>query len=221
MKKQKIILFDIDNTVFDKNNFKKMIYKKIEDALLEKGIKTTENDLKKIYADAIREAGYFNPELFIRIINAKFDIKLPSDYLEKNISTENLKKNLYSDTKIILDRLSINKETVLGIFSKGDDRFQRNKIESFKKLFHEDNIHIFVDKGKEIENILKRYDKHTVFIIDDLLEILSQAKKTKKDVITVWIKRENFVEYAKPIRGFKPDYEIKNLRDLPAIIDIN
>lgn len=153
--KNKIVLFDIDYTIFDTDKFK------------ESGLKSY--------------GGYEEDE----------------DALEK------------------LSRIAD-----LGIFSQGEDSFQRNKLNNtkLKRFFDDESIHIHVDKAQIIKEVLEKYKNRKIFLVDDKLDILAKVKTIDPGVFTVWIKRGIYAMNADLKVNFNPDKTISNLLDLLPMV---
>lgn len=128
---------------------------------------------------------------------------------------------LYEETKDILKKL--HKWAVLGIFSEGEDNFQKAKLErtGIKKYFLKDNVYVFMGKHNYIENILNQYRGNKIFFVEDKLPILYEVKKKMSEVFGIWVKRGWYAENQKPIPGFKPDAEILSLKEVIEIVERN
>ena len=130
-----------------------------------------------------------------------------------------LKHKIYEEVMQVLD--SLNKIGVLGIFSKGEVEFQKNKLEKtgMTKFFEDNNIHIFSDKDANLIDVLGKYKDSELFLVDDKLGVLYSAKKHIDRVFTIWVKRGPFAQNQKPIPGFKPDAEVKDLKEIVSIVN--
>jgi len=129
--------------------------------------------------------------------------------------------SLYTEVLPVLQKL---KGIVdLGIFSKGVHEFQNTKLDktAIGDFFVKDNVHIFEDKDINISKVLERYKDYKVFLVDDKLSVLFQAKTHNPAVFSVWVKRGPFAESQEPIANFSPDMTIENLSLLPEIIQQN
>lgn len=128
---------------------------------------------------------------------------------------------IYKEVMQVLESLS--KIAMLGIFSKGENEFQKTKLKKtgMIKFFEENNIHIFDDKDVNLIGVLEKYKDSKIFLVDDKLGILYSAKKHTLQVFTIWVKRGPFAEIQKPIKGFSPDAEIKNLSEVVGIVRQN
>ncbi|MCL5432961.1 MAG: hypothetical protein M1524_02490 [Patescibacteria group bacterium] len=126
---------------------------------------------------------------------------------------------IYQDVKDLLLFLKSNKNLIIGIFSKGNKRHQKQKINSLKEIFEEENIHIFLEKKDKLAFILKKYENNQLYFVDDSLMILREVKITDKNACTIWIKRKKRYEPIDSLPDFSPDKTIKNLKELRKIIN--
>lgn len=128
---------------------------------------------------------------------------------------------LYEEVTRTLD--SLNSFVTLGIFSKGENQFQKTKLEKtgLLKFFNKENIYIFKDKNANLTQVVNKYRDSKVFLVDDRLEILYFAKNNAKQIFTVWVKRGRYVESQKPIAGFTPDAKVENLEEVVRIVKSN
>lgn len=108
----------------------------------------------------------------------------------------------------------------LGIFSEGEEEFQKAKLlqTAIDSHFHLNNVHVVAKKSEEIENILDSYKDITLFLVDDRLEVLYLAKKSHPKVYTIWMKRGPFALTTQLIDGFSPDATIDDLRMVLPIV---
>jgi hypothetical protein len=116
--------------------------------------------------------------------------------------------------------LSVGKLARLGVFSEGELDFQKTKLLKTDLIQHflDENIHIVASKDSTIGEILSLYRDETVFLVDDKLPVLHMAKSIMKNIFTIWVKRGIYAENQKPIRGFTPDKEVTDLRDVATIV---
>jgi phosphoglycolate phosphatase-like HAD superfamily hydrolase len=126
--------------------------------------------------------------------------------------------SIYEEVEAVL--MQLKQISLLGIFSKGENEFQKTKLKKtgLIKFFAENNIHIFVDKDANLTGILKKYQDLKLFLVDDKLDILFSAKKNMPEITTVWVKRGPFALKQKPIEDFAPDVTIDNLSNLFNIV---
>lgn len=218
MRKNKIILFDIDYTLFDADKFRVKMFEVIKKNS-RIGINNIDEILRNSYIASRKETGYFKLKAFLEDLATKLGRAFP-DSLEKAILKEDIfTGNLYKGAKNVLHSLSKNKQLIIGIFSGGDDAFQRKKIEEIKDFFYKEHTHIItVKKNKQLPSIIKKYKRHNLYIVDDNLEILHAAKSLNKNVFTVWIKRRRYDKIQREIPGFTPDATIENLKQVVKLV---
>ena len=182
MNKNTIVLFDIDYTLFDTKSLKDTVYEK--------------------YFRDIEKALFFKN---LKNLSEETPLKKRiRECLWKEVGSH----LLYPETLEIIEELS--KKVTIGIFSKGHQKFQRKKIKSIEKFFEDENVHIFLDKISKLPEVLAKYLDKRIFIVDDSLEVLIEAKSINPKVMTILVDREgkNFEN------NFKPDIVIKNLKEL-------
>lgn len=157
-----------------------------------------------------------------KLLNNKKIIFFDIDYTLFNIDIfkkSNLKeyKN-YNEVKKVLK--SFSEKLDLGIFSEGEKDFQEKKLENtgIKEYFNKNDIYILQGKNLSIKKVFKKYEKNSVFLVDDKLTILSEVKTLCPFVFTVWIKRGAYAENEKSPKRFVPDLEIEKLTELENII---
>lgn len=218
MKKQKTVLFDIDYTLFDVNYFNKNFHKKMAGLF---GL--DENFVRESSIDAIDEIVGRESFLDIDKYIILFLSKIKKEGEKKEV--ENLfynsrffKKGFYKEVKKTLE--SVEKIAKIGIFSKGDFRFQWAKIEQsgFKDFFHKETIYIGPDKLKFIPVLKKNHKDEKIFLVDDKPMVICEIKKGFPAVFTIWLKRGRYIDEAKEIDDFKPDATVNNLLKVVKII---
>ena len=197
---KKMVLFDIDYTLFDTELFREKLYRSIF-KVLQVGEKVLADAQKKTIMKIRREVGYFNPEEFSKLLARK--LKRDKDerlILRAIFKKQNFKGNYYSETKKVVKQLS--KIAKLGIFSKGHDRLQREKLHAFKEILDLGDVHITVNKQIVLPSVLTKYKNYKMYIVDDALDILYAAKKLNKEVFAVWVKRGFYADKQKNIKNF-------------------
>jgi len=201
--KNKIVLFDIDHTLFNTATFVDNVYKVHANLLSKEAFYKVMEEVRIGLDQALEEEGTIKAS----IVKALWE-------------QANLFSNLYEETPDVLKLLS--KQSTLGIFSKGDERFQKKKLKPILHFFDEKNIHIASNKYNLLPDAIKEYKDYKIIIVDDILNVLYQAKKLNKDITTVLVKRpvyhETYLANQKPIEGFTPDFTVSNLRDIIPIV---
>jgi FMN phosphatase YigB (HAD superfamily) len=126
---------------------------------------------------------------------------------------------LYDEVEEALKTLSSIAE--IGIFSQGEDAFQREKLRQtlIHEHFKEENIHIFASKDENLGSVLDKYKDREIFLVDDKLEVLKLGKDLSENVYAIWLKRGPFADVQKDIVGFTPDATIINLSEAVAFVN--
>ncbi|MBI2621213.1 MAG: HAD hydrolase-like protein [Candidatus Levybacteria bacterium] len=205
MRGKRIILFDIDGTIFDALSFIEGFYQTISQVfnLSDQDI----GKIKKIYKKTKEKYDYFYPPYFESKITKIFP-KILGDELHKILWNVDLfEKNVYKDASAINSLTNI----VIGILSKGDSDFQRQKIKFIKNLA-EENIHVFKNKIENLGQVLKKYNDYEIFLVDNETEVLRKAKALNRSVITILINRNGKQQEDNGI------IKIKNLEEIKKII---
>lgn len=125
---------------------------------------------------------------------------------------------VYEEVEKTLSDLSI--IATLAIFSKGEDQFQKTKLEKtgLLKFFDDKNVYIFDDKNINLLGVIGKYKDSKIFLVDDILEVLHSAKKNAEQVVTIWVKRGRYAHSQKEIPGFTPDATITSLNEVVGLI---
>lgn len=219
---KKLVMLDIDNTLFDSGSYRNKFFKDI--ALLlkrEKNIVEGEQLVSSIYDRLRVKLGMFSPHKFVDQVIKETAIapSLREEITEKIFSQRSLKNNMHIEVQHAL--LVLEKLAELGIFSQGDLLLQKAKIEEIKHLFALDNVHIVENKIDVFKKIFSMYSGYKIFFIDDSLPILFEVKKLYKDIFAIWIKRGRWAEKQKDIPGFRPDAIILNLTEAEELVKNN
>ncbi len=203
--KTKLILFDIDRTLFDPSSFLNDFYEN-----LYKNFDLSQNEIetiKMLYEENKKENGYFYPDQFLNKVKESIE-KIDKQKIEETFWNVDLfSKNLYKDTPILSD---LSKLAKIGIFSKGDLDFQIKKINLLKKYLDEDKINIFKNKIEKIEEVLEKYNDYEIYFVDNEIEILNKIRTINSDIKCILIEREINTEDS-DIIVIRSLEEIKNL----------
>lgn len=213
----KVILFDIDYTLFDTTKFKKLVAEEIASVIQFPG-KNFYELLEEVYYKA-RFDNHFEPSLFSaslqeKVKKAVYDERMQSIWFDQKL----MKKALYPEVQHVLQQLQT-LQIPCGIFSTGNTEFQLAKISSLDDTLQKSHIHIFSNKEKNIAELLQEYHNYSVFLIDDYLSILEKTKKSHPNITTVWMKRGKFAENVSFPTVFIPDATILNLEELLPLVD--
>lgn len=204
---KKIIFFDVDRTLFDPGLFLKNFYDSLSQNF-SLGNQVNER-IQAIYEEVKNEKGYFIPKLFLKIINEEYP-QCSLDKLNKTFwSIDLFEKSMYKDTPFIKKLASL---ATIGIFSKGDEEFQKYKLNFIKDLLDDKNVYIFPNKIAKIDEVFGKYSEYKTYFIDNEIEALEEVKKRFGDIITILIDRTNEYEDNKNI------IKIKSFEELEGII---
>jgi FMN phosphatase YigB (HAD superfamily) len=128
------------------------------------------------------------------------------------------KFSLYKEIMPVLQALAGVAE--LGIFSKGEDSFQNLKLQEtgIENFFRQENVHVFEDKDTNLKGVIDKYKDLKIYIVDDRLATLYNAKTISPAVSTIWIKRGPFAKDESLLYSFSPDATINNLTEVLSIV---
>lgn len=144
------------------------------------------------------------------------DYTLFDTALYKQSGLQELK--VYDEVPHVLEELS--SLAILGIYSEGEKDFQKNKLAktNLERFFNKNHTHIIAEKDIHSLEDLAEHEKEDLFLVDDKLSILHEAKKRIPSIITVWVKRGPYADAATPIEGFVPDNTVDDLHELVEIV---
>lgn len=222
MKKQKIVLFDIDYTLFDVGYFDKYFHKK-----LSKLLKLKENVVRelsiKIIMDLVTEEAFLDIDKYLDKITSELNKKDYKKRIENLLFNSSFfKKGFYKEVEETLR--NVERIAKIGIFSQGDMKFQWAKIEQsgFKHLFDKDLVYIIKPRKLDfLQSLKKKHSKDRIYLVDDKPKVIHEVKENFSSVFTIWLKRGKYTEQAKEIDGFKPDATIDNLSEVVEIVKSN
>ncbi len=215
---KKVILFDIDHTLFDTEKFRETTYKKLAAKLKYNNDREFTRLAREAEEITVRAIGYFDPSLFIKNIIELAESNLKTGDLEKEyLKKDNFEKAVYSEVLPTLRRIKKINNISIGILSTGETKFQRRKVEVLKELLSEEHIHIFVNKLTEIDKVINKYKNFEIYIVDNLLSVLELVKKVAGYVKTVYVRRSDLLEKSGR-ENFTPDVEVKDLRGILSFI---
>jgi len=202
--KRKIILFDWDDTLFSKIEYKKRLR-----SSLAKICETSEGEIFKFeekYFDNLKRSDDFQIDNFVEIFGKKFGKKIELE----DFNSDKLKiysGALFPETISVLESLKNNFD--LGIYSQGFVNLQKVKVKSsgIENFFDEEFI--FIDRNKLNSNLVEKLPNGAI-IVDDKKEVVEKLKTLNRfDVI--WINRNT----DEKIEGVTT---IKNLNELTDLI---
>lgn len=214
---KRLILFDLDNTLFNPASFRENVFSKFAEIIDKKKKEEIIVLCRNLYDEQIKESGFFDPERFIEKLIAILGKGEKKVLLAVVFAQEFLDAHFHQDA---FETIKNWKDKVeIGILSQGEEKLQRAKLTSIAHLFHPDRIHIPQKKKEKMQEILKMYKEYDIVFVDDMLPMLFEAKKIRPDIKTVWIKRGRYALFQKPIGEFTPDATITSLRELEKIVE--
>src|SRR3989344_2164631 len=138
---KKIIFFDIDGTLFDVSLFINLLHQKLIDRF---GLTSQDiSKLKILYDEVKKENGYFLPSSFFSKITNHFPSVDEKGIEEIFQSIDLFEKSVYKDTSVVKNLADL---AIIGIFSQGEENFQKSKIAFLNALLNRDNVYIFPNK---------------------------------------------------------------------------
>lgn len=183
MEKQ-IILFDIDNTLFDVNTF----FNKYLIPVAQKDLGISKEEFEKVsqvYKESLEKGTEFNPEGWL--IEAK---KQLGDRAEGIIGLFNnpdfFVGSLFTEVIPILNDLK--NDYVLGIFSEGVEEWQRKKIELSGINNYFEQEYVSISPNKVSDRVIEWIPAGAV-IVDDRADFILELEK-KDNIYPVWLNRE-------------------------------
>ncbi|MFA5532127.1 MAG: HAD family hydrolase [Candidatus Shapirobacteria bacterium] len=179
---EKIILFDIDDTLVDTHPMAKSFYQKIANTI---GVSLEEIvEAKEKYKTTLEKYSDYHPNELMEFIHKVFKIdenKKTNPFVEE----KHYRESLFPETRNVLEKLS--KKYRLGIFSEGFEDYQSNKISALTDLL--DKNLIFILRRKIEESSLNKLPKGSI-IIDDRIEVVEKLRDFGGFQV-FWLNRKN------------------------------
>jgi FMN phosphatase YigB (HAD superfamily) len=216
--KQKFVLLDIDNTLFNSTSYKEKFFIKLVAFLQQQGLQQADRLCDDVYLVLRREKGLFAPEEFVDalLLQAHITPDFKEEILDIIYNPQTMEGNLYDD---VLDTLTqLKAYATLGIFSQGSEKLQKRKLSPIIHFFHKDHMHVVENKEQAIETVFQKYRDEHIFLIDDALPVLHAIKQKFPQVVTIWMKRGRYADKQEPIPGFVPEKTVLHLQDAVEII---
>ena len=201
---KELILFDWDDTLFSKTEYKKNLRSnlaRICDVSEEKIFKVEDE-----YFKSLERSDNFQIENFVDVFGKKFNKKINlEDFSSDKLSIYSTA--LFSETISVLKNLKNNFN--LGIYSQGFPSLQKIKIKSsgIEKFFNENFV--YIDRNKLSDDFLAKLPDG-VTIVDDKKEVIEKLKSLNRLNI-VWVNRID----DEKIDGVTT---VKNLNDLVELV---
>jgi len=219
MDKKKLILFDIDYTLYDASAYKSKMFNSMAEKLRYYDKALFILGAQDVYSQ-MREKGPIDLDLFADGLINKFSLRVQPQFLIDCMFGEDvLSVSLYKEAHEVIPLIHKKEDYILGVFSAGVTLHQHAKIEKLKEFFNWEYVHVFpINKKLHLPKVLKKYTDYEIYIVDDLLDVLSTAKNLNPKVTTIWSKRGLHKNDIDLLSTFTPDYTIENLRELLNII---
>lgn len=217
---KKLVLFDIDHTLFDTRSYLTLSFHRLFQQLDHADLDEFLGICSDIY-NKQRENGVFRVENFITSLLLQLHVNYDKEALERVFREKDIiQQSLYPDVETELATLSKLPDVKLGIFSVGVVSMQRAKINSLMQIFTEDHIYISeVDKIRDIPAMIQKYEQDQIYVVDDLLDVLYGFKSMKASIITILMQRGDWhTRNIAKNKDFQPDYTIQTLQKLKEII---
>lgn len=217
MAKNKIVLFDIDYTLWDTKKYRELFLQSLAQKY---GLDTASfiQNAESVYRLYMDEKKYFNPQDFAQSLKKHFDLPGSVEEITDSILEENIFISaLFPDVEKTLTELK-NRGYMLGVLSRGKLPFQGIKIASLMHLFPKEHIYILEEKAVQLPEILGKYQDFAITIVDDLPKILVLAKSFSPDITTIWIKQGYIERNLKDVADFQPDFTITLPSELLTIL---
>lgn len=180
---KKLILFDIDFTVFDNNAFRSNYRNYL---FLNLGL--NEDQVESVYLEyknSLKADRYFRPkQLITNLCNA---FELEHELVFKNTFGKSDNYLSFVETDEILERLS--KKYTLGIWTEGLRGWQWQKVKNMKLDHYFDPAHKYIFPNKTTDRAVAKLPYNVVVIDDKISNIDLLLKHGGR--FPVWINRKN------------------------------
>lgn len=184
-KNRRVILFDIDYTLYNTQGFREFLADKLEEdfnVASEKWLEVYEK-----HKATLKNRSDFRPDKFLQLISQETGI--PYTKLRKYYYKDTIHKAvIFEEVEEILEKLS--KGYKLGIFSEGFKRYQKQKLKKGKIDQHFDPDFLFIHRRKLRPSALKTLPEGSL-VIDDKAEVVEVINKLPNKVEAIWLNRIN------------------------------
>ena len=196
---ERIILFDIDKTVFDTKASGKKYGQKLAERchVGEEKIKESVES----YRSQLESSTDFDPDELLARIETEYGVEKGN--LEQVLFDQS-NFILFPESGAVLEKLA--KTSILGLFSEGRQQWQKKKMELTGIARFFDPRYVIVERRKMNEESIKKIPQGST-VIDDKKVVIERLKQLRPDLHLVWINRES----EEKIEGVT---NIKSLKDL-------
>jgi FMN phosphatase YigB (HAD superfamily) len=183
----KVILFDIDYTLFNNDRFVELKDNQIIEIIGIKDVNKYKSILPK-YLDSLNNHREFNPSDFLDLVCNEFCYKNKKTLEELTYNSSILyKSSLFGD--VVKSLKSLSKDYALGIFSEANDiKFQKHKLNSLGIGKYFDKDLIFIIDAKDTKEVIDKLPKKCV-IVDDKESICNFL--TENGIRAIWLNRKD------------------------------
>jgi len=203
MKKNKIILFDIDKTLLNTDLFMERLTEMI--------VKHSKAKIEEInrsideYIESLELIYYFD---FLTLLDRLDFSKKQYNLIKKEYEENNYIFPKYKDVIPVLKYLKKNNYDI-GIFSEGVPRFQKNKLKNLKIDEYINPKYIFITQLKRFDNFIERIPEGC-YIVDDNIEVIRFLEE-KKMYYPIFLKRKRDEKGRGKFKTIYSLDEIKNI----------
>ncbi len=196
---ERIILFDIDKTVFDTRASGKKYGQKLAERchVGEEKIKESVES----YRSQLESSTDFDPDELLARIETEYGVEKGN--LEQVLFDQS-NFILFPESGAVLEKLA--KTSILGLFSEGRQQWQKKKMELTGIARFFDPRYVIVERRKMNEESIKKSPQGST-VIDDKRVVIERLKQLRPDLYLIWFNREN----EEKIEGVT---NIKSLKDL-------
>lgn len=201
---KKIILFDWDDTLFSKTEYKKRL-----SLALANVSKIPEDEVWKFeeeYFESLDKSGDFRIDNFLKFISQRSEIKIDlTNFVNDNLNIYS--GSVFSEVINVLNQLR--NTFVLGVYSQGFNDLQRMKIKNSGLENYFDEKLIYINSNKLDPKFIATLPTESI-IIDDKKEVIETLKQLRFDLELIWINRKD----GEKMEGVKTIESLRELEDL-------
>lgn len=181
---ERIMLFDIDKTIFDTKTSGEKLSKNI-------GLvcRKTSEEIKRIngeYKRGLDSTTDFNSDGFLKEVSKQTEANM-EELNEALFNPDNFV--LYPETLIILKKLQ-EKGYSLGTYSEGVLEWQMKKLTLTRIIDYFDPSLIFIERRKLSPETIAKIP-NGVTLVDDKKEVIEKLKQVRPDLRLMWINRKD------------------------------
>jgi len=203
MPKKKIILFDIDYTLFNGLLYRKNLWEELGKIFQPSDVEGFLIIAEEVYLSIRETFLYFKPSLYAQALGKR--LSKPIDVKLVEAKTKEVAENgsaIYDEVLNVLEKLKKNQDIVIGIFSTGLQNLQESKIAAIQHHFNREHVYILKNKKDNLPEIVKKYKNGRLILVDDYWKILQEAKKLMKVYILFGSKEADIQKKWKFLKDF-------------------